>query len=245
MPVLNRRFDQGGCHGRRCAGSPSRSPRSSRWRRWPAAKGSRPTPTASPGPASKAGSPTPPPRPIAATPMTPGDGTGLQVAGHEPDGRRLLRRLPLVGLGGFRATSGVIYGSRTSLAGMSAMAPASGGLLNVDRRLFGASATGLLRHRAGHRVQRHPAVHRHRLQQPGAAQRLELQRRPGAGLARPGQRGPPRPGLRRQPEPRRRRPRHEADAGPPARRLLLLLNRSAGDSRYSCPDRVLQGGSAP
>ena len=45
--------------------------------------------------------------------------------------------------GGFRATSGLIYGSRTSLAGMSAMAPASGGLVNVDRRLFGASATGL------------------------------------------------------------------------------------------------------
>jgi hypothetical protein len=44
--------------------------------------------------------------------------------------------------GGFRATSGLIYGSRSSLAGMSAMAPASG-LLNVDRRLFGASTTGL------------------------------------------------------------------------------------------------------
>ena len=37
----------------------------------------------------------------------------------------------------------MIFGSRTSLAGMSAMAPASGGLLNVDRRLFGASAPGL------------------------------------------------------------------------------------------------------
>ena len=44
--------------------------------------------------------------------------------------------------GGFRATSGLIYGSRTSLAGMSAMAPASG-QLNVDRRVFGATAPGL------------------------------------------------------------------------------------------------------
>ena len=31
--------------------------------------------------------------PVTATPLTPGDGTGLQVAGHEPDGRRLFRRL--------------------------------------------------------------------------------------------------------------------------------------------------------
>jgi hypothetical protein len=79
--------------------------------------------------------------PVAATPTTPGDGTGLQVQGMS-----LMGDVYFGGTrssaGGFRATSGVIYGSRSSLAGMSAMAPASG-LLNVDRRLFGASATGL------------------------------------------------------------------------------------------------------
>jgi hypothetical protein len=78
--------------------------------------------------------------PLATTPVAPGDGTGLQVQGLSvmgdvyfgaaPDGRATA--------GGFRATSGVILGTRSSLWGMSAMAPASG-LLNVDRRLFGAS----------------------------------------------------------------------------------------------------------
>jgi hypothetical protein len=80
--------------------------------------------------------------PVAAAPVTPGDGMGLQVQGMSLMGDVYFGG-PRSWTGGFRATSGVIYGSRTSLAGMSAMAPASGGLLNVDRRLFGASAPGL------------------------------------------------------------------------------------------------------
>ncbi len=79
--------------------------------------------------------------PVTATPLSPGDGTGLQVQGMS-----LMGDVYFGGsrswVGGFRATSGLIYGSRTSLAGMSAMAPA-GGLLNVDRRLFGASPGAL------------------------------------------------------------------------------------------------------
>ena len=79
--------------------------------------------------------------PLASTPTTPGDGTGLQVQGMSVMGDVYFGG-SRTSAGGFRATSGLIYGSRTSLAGMSAMAPASG-LLNVDRRMFGASATGL------------------------------------------------------------------------------------------------------
>ena len=79
--------------------------------------------------------------PLAATPTTQGDGTGLQVQGMSVMGDVYFGG-SRSSAGGFRATSGLIYGSRSSLAGMSAMAPASG-LLNVDRRLFGASATGL------------------------------------------------------------------------------------------------------
>lgn len=84
--------------------------------------------------------------PITTTPAVPGDGTGLQVQGlslmgdvyfgGSPDGTAKSSA------GGFRATSGVIVGTRSSLWGMSAMAPASG-LLNVDRRLFGASKPNL------------------------------------------------------------------------------------------------------
>jgi hypothetical protein len=90
--------------------------------------------------------------------------------------------------GGFRATSGLIYGSRTSLAGMSAMAPASG-LLNVDRRLFGASPAP-----SATRTDRstRPAAPCPTSASATAAwrpQRLELQRRPRPGLARPEQRG--------------------------------------------------------
>ena len=79
--------------------------------------------------------------PLATTPVTPGDGTGLQVQGMSVMGDVYFGS-SRTSAGGFRATSGLIYGSRTSLAGMSAMAPASG-LLNVDRRLFGASPTPL------------------------------------------------------------------------------------------------------
>jgi len=79
--------------------------------------------------------------PLAATPTTPGDGTGLQVQGMSVMGDIYFGG-SRSSAGGFRATSGLIHGSRSSLAGMSAMAPASG-QLNVDRRLFGASATGL------------------------------------------------------------------------------------------------------
>jgi len=78
--------------------------------------------------------------PLATTPVTPGDGTGLQVQGMSLMGDVYFGAAPSsrATAGGFRATSGVIVGTRSSLWGMSAMAPASG-LLNVDRRLFGAS----------------------------------------------------------------------------------------------------------
>jgi len=79
--------------------------------------------------------------PLAATPQVPGDGTGLQVQGMSLMGDVYFGG-SRTSAGGFRATSGLIYGSRTSLAGMSAMAPASG-QLNVDRRVFGATAPGL------------------------------------------------------------------------------------------------------
>jgi hypothetical protein len=79
--------------------------------------------------------------PTTSTPTMPGDGTGLQVQGMSVMGDVYFGS-SRTSAGGFRATSGLIYGSRTSLAGMSAMAPASG-LLNVDRRVFGASASGL------------------------------------------------------------------------------------------------------
>ena len=79
--------------------------------------------------------------PVAATPLAPSDGTGLQVQGMSLMGDVYFGG-SRTSAGGFRATSGVIYGSRTSLSGMSAMAPASG-LINVDRRVFGASTSGL------------------------------------------------------------------------------------------------------
>lgn len=75
--------------------------------------------------------------PIAGTPGSPGDGSGLQVQGLSVMGD-LYFGSSRSSAGGFRATSGVIQGARTALAGMSAMAPANG-LLNVDRRLFGVS----------------------------------------------------------------------------------------------------------
>ena len=77
-------------------------------------------------------------------PLTSSDGTGLQVNGVSVMGDVYFGAAPAglgrTSAGGFRATSGVIVGSRSSLWGMSAMAP-SGGLLNVDRRLFGSPAT--------------------------------------------------------------------------------------------------------
>jgi hypothetical protein len=82
--------------------------------------------------------------PVASTPVVPGDGTGLQVQGMSVMGDVYFGAAPSsrATAGGFRATSGVIVGTRSSLWGMSAMAPASG-LLNVDRRLFGASPAAL------------------------------------------------------------------------------------------------------
>jgi hypothetical protein len=78
--------------------------------------------------------------PLAATPLAPSDGTGLQVQGMSLMGDVYFGG-SRTSAGGFRATSGLIYGSRISLAGMSAMVPASG-LVNVDRRVFGATPTG-------------------------------------------------------------------------------------------------------
>ena len=83
---------------------------------------------------------------IASTPAAPGDGTGLQVQGMSLMGDVYFGSAPggsaKTTAGGFRATSGIIVGTRNSLWGMSAMAPASG-MLNVDRRLFGASPPSL------------------------------------------------------------------------------------------------------
>lgn len=71
------------------------------------------------------------------------DGTGLQVNGLSLMGDVYFGAAPTSGrnsVGGFRATSGVIVGARSTLWGTPALAPASG-LLNVDRHLFGPSAT--------------------------------------------------------------------------------------------------------
>ena len=89
--------------------------------------------------------------PLASTPVTPSDGTGLQVQGLSLMGDVYFGAGPGgsagSSAGGFRATSGVIVGTRSSLWGMSAMSPASGPL-NVDRRFselaanLGTSPTG-------------------------------------------------------------------------------------------------------
>ncbi|MEO8525682.1 MAG: hypothetical protein ABI460_13245 [Caldimonas sp.] len=71
------------------------------------------------------------------------DGTGLQVKGLSLMGDVYFGATPAPGkntVGGFRATSGVILGTRSTLLGTPALTPAIG-LSNVDRRLFGPSAT--------------------------------------------------------------------------------------------------------
>ena len=73
------------------------------------------------------------------------DGTGLQVNGLSLMGDVYFGAAPAGGknaAGGFRATSGVIVGARSTLWGTPPTAPTSG-LLNVDRRLFGPSAGSL------------------------------------------------------------------------------------------------------
>ena len=73
------------------------------------------------------------------------DGTGLQVSGLSLMGDVYFGAASgrdKTAAGGFRATSGVIVGTRSMLWSTPAVAPA-GGLLNVDRRLFGPSASGL------------------------------------------------------------------------------------------------------
>lgn len=84
--------------------------------------------------------------PVAGPLAAPTDGTGLQVRGLSLMGDVYFGSAPAgsgkASAGGFRATSGVMVGARSSLWGMSATAPASG-LLNLDRRLFGSSAPNL------------------------------------------------------------------------------------------------------
>ena len=73
------------------------------------------------------------------------DGTGLQVNGLSLMGDvyfGLASGRDKTAAGGFRATSGVMVGARSTLWGTPALAPA-GGLLNVDRRLFGPTAGSL------------------------------------------------------------------------------------------------------
>jgi hypothetical protein len=85
----------------------------------------------------------------ATTPMLRGgsaaaDGTGLRIQGLTLMGDVYLGTTPSprAGLGGFRATSGLILGARTGLWGSPATAPATGPL-GVDRRLFGATPPSL------------------------------------------------------------------------------------------------------
>ncbi len=71
------------------------------------------------------------------------DGTGLQVSGLSVMGDVYFGAASghdKTAAGGFRATSGVIVGPRSALWGTPALTPTSG-LLNVDRRLFGSSAS--------------------------------------------------------------------------------------------------------
>ena len=73
------------------------------------------------------------------------DGTGLHVSGLSLMGDVYFGTAPgseKTAAGGFRATSGVIVGTRSTLWGTPALMPGSG-LLNVDRRLFGPTANGL------------------------------------------------------------------------------------------------------
>lgn len=86
----------------------------------------------------------------AATPLlrsgsTSIDGTGLQVRGLSLMGDVYFGAgsgSDKTAAGGFRATSGVLVGTRSTLWGTPALTPANG-LLNVDRRLFGPSAGAL------------------------------------------------------------------------------------------------------
>ena len=71
------------------------------------------------------------------------DGSGLQMNGVSLMGDVYFGAAPgKASAGGFRATSGIIAGARSTLWGTPALAPASG-LLSVDRRLFGPSAASL------------------------------------------------------------------------------------------------------
>ena len=79
-------------------------------------------------------------------PVSSTDGSGLHVNGVSLMGDLYFGAAPIglarTAAGGFRATSGVIMGSRGTLWGSSATAAGSG-LLNVDRRLFGNAGPGL------------------------------------------------------------------------------------------------------
>ena len=80
--------------------------------------------------------------PMLRSPGSSADDTGLQVNGVSLMGDLYFGAASgrdKSAAGGFRATSGVIVGARSTLWGTPAMSPASG-LLNVDRRLFGPSA---------------------------------------------------------------------------------------------------------
>ena len=71
------------------------------------------------------------------------EGSGLQMNGVSVMGDLYFGTASgRASAGGFRATSGIIAGARSTLWGTPALAPASG-LLSVDRRLFGPSAASL------------------------------------------------------------------------------------------------------
>ena len=173
---------------RRCAGS-SRSAASlaAAGRRRPAARAFRPTPTACPGPASRAGSATPPARPARRADLTPATAAACRSSGVSVHGRRLFRRArpaPASRRAAFAppAASSTARAARCRHVGHGAgrtACSASTGACSARRPPALGHAT-----RPGQRVDSATAaLHRHRLQQPGGAQRLELQRRPRPGLA--------------------------------------------------------------
>jgi hypothetical protein len=100
------------------------------------------TPTACPGRASRAGSPTPRCARLARRPR-PFERTGCRSAASASSATSIsARRRPrATSVGGFRATSGLLIGGRST--GLGAVSTPTSGLLATDRRLFGASAAPL------------------------------------------------------------------------------------------------------
>ena len=108
---------------------------------------------------------------LARRPRAARSGTGLQVGSVGLLGDVYFGSTPApraASVGGFRATSGLLIGARST--GLGAVSTPTSGLLATDRRLFGASAAPLDAIRPIRRVDSTTrALHRHRLQQPVGA----------------------------------------------------------------------------